>query len=188
MARKLRSNANHYLIGFEETEILGAKLPILRRALKVFLFFHQTEHLSIRESAKTVIKQVKEIWIKARIKTREDKHCIEKIEEHFKEWQRIKKSKGRTSQRQKGIENEFVRQLDMLFDIAHANALEQCKFEEDKLFLIAQRQSQRTGCIGPADETTFRKEKRRQERIEREDERKKRCIEQSSQSSEVQCK
>lgn len=59
-----------------------------------------------------------------------------------------------------------------MFDIAHAKALDNCKFDEDKEFLIAQRQADRTGSIGGMDRKTFQKEKRRTEWLEKEENRK----------------
>lgn len=187
MARKLRSDTDYYLIGFEEYDILGAKLPTLRQVLKVFFFHHHTERQSLRESSKLAVQKVKSIWSKSGIKTREDKHCIDKLEAHYKEWQNMKKSKGRKTLRQSEIENAFIQKLEILFDIAHAKAIENCKFEEDKEFLIAQRQADRTGSMGVFDKRTFQKEKRRKERIEKEEDRKKRHIELSSQSVIKQC-
>ena len=45
-----------------------------------------------------------------------------------------------------------------LFDIAHANALNMMKIEEDKDFLIAQRQKGRPGKMGNMDKNFVKKE------------------------------
>lgn len=187
MARKLRSDTDYYLIGSEQSDILGAKLPTLRQVLTVFLFHHHSENMSLRYSSKLTIEKVKLFWNKSGVKTREDNHCIEKIEADYREWQNIKKSKARKSQRQNEIVDAFVRKLDLMFDIAHAKAIENCKYVEDKEFLIAQRQAERTGSIGGMDRKTFQKEKRRTDRLEKEENRKKRHIELSSQSVNQQC-
>ena len=69
-------------------------------------------------------------------------------------------------------EKEFTEDLDNLFDIAHSNALNMIKSEEDKQFLINQRQRGRVGCFGSIDRKVIMKEKRSQERKDKEIKRK----------------
>lgn len=184
MHRILRSNNGHFLIGFEEKDIPSIKLPLLRQVLKPFLFHHCSNGLSIRESAKLVVKKVKEIWNRAHIDSREEKHCVDKLENHFKDWKNICKGKSRKTAAQTKRENHFTKQLDSLFDIAHSKALENCKHEEDRLFLIAQREEQHKGTMSGIDIITTRKKKRRAERLEKDAERKRR-YQITSQSTEV---
>lgn len=51
-----------------------------------------------------------------------------------------------------------------LFDIAHANVFDMMTIEEDKLFLISQRQKDRPGFMAGIDFEHAKKEKRREER------------------------
>jgi len=52
--------------------------------------------------------------------------------------------------------------LDNLFDIAHVDALERIKIEQDKIFL--QQQKGRLGCLAGVDKTLTGKEKRARQR------------------------
>lgn len=68
-------------------------------------------------------------------------------------------------------QKEFTNNLDNLFDIAHSNALQLIKIEEDKKFLLAQRQPGRIGCIGGIDKVLSEKENRSAKRRHAEAER-----------------
>lgn len=61
-----------------------------------------------------------------------------------------------------------MEKFDDLFDIAHGNALELIKIEEDKLFLINQRKKGRPGSMAHADYVLAAKEKRKTARQEKE--------------------
>ena len=63
-------------------------------------------------------------------------------------------------------EAKFVDVLDDLFDVAHADALQLIKIDEDREFLIAQREIGRRGCLGSIDMKLTRQEKRHQKREE----------------------
>jgi len=70
----------------------------------------------------------------------------------------------------KSRENNFKIDLDNLFDIAHADAFERMKIEEDKLFLMKQREPGRPGCLDGVDKKLTEKEDRsRQRRLEEEE-------------------
>ena len=69
--------------------------------------------------------------------------------------------------------------LDNLFDIAHADALERMKIEEDKMFLHRQREPGRLGCLAEVDKKKSEKEKRsRQRKVE--DKKRKKAVSTSS--------
>ncbi|KMQ83815.1 adenylate kinase 9-like protein [Lasius niger] len=63
--------------------------------------------------------------------------------------------------------------MEDLFDIAHANALEIIKIEEDRQFLISQRQKGRIGVIRGIDKKTAEKEERVLKHLSAEEERRK---------------
>lgn len=66
-------------------------------------------------------------------------------------------------------EEEFKSSLDNLFDIAHADALERIKIEEDKIFLQKQREPGRPGCLAGVDKKLTEKEERaRQKKLKEE--------------------
>lgn len=182
MSLNLRSNTEIYLIGFESEQILGAKLPTARQVLQTFFYNRRTVRLSLKASAKLVMEEVLVYWEKARIKTREFHHCKKKILDLHTKWEHLQKGSCRkTSEAQKKYEEQFIEDLDKLFDIAHADALNQMK-EEDAEFLINQRKPNREGSLAGVDIKTNAKEKRRAERLEKEYLRKKKYEEECERS------
>ena len=57
-----------------------------------------------------------------------------------------------------------MKSLDDLCDAAHADAMSIITNEEDKLFLVAQREKGRRGCLGPVDTELVKLEERRRKR------------------------
>ncbi|CAH0552503.1 unnamed protein product [Brassicogethes aeneus] len=179
MLKATRSNTKIYLIGSKKSEILGSKLPCNRQVLSTFFYYHRTLRKTIRDSSRAVIKEVKTFWSKARIPIREEQHAIAKLEKLHGSWNLLKKSSKRKSATQRLKEQNFIDTLEDLFDIAHADALTLIKIEEDRNFLIAQREKKRRGCIMGRDKVLHLKEckaeKRKKEyqlRCEREEQRK----------------
>lgn len=163
----LRSNTI-YLLGHEYGQILGSKLPSNKQVLCVFFYNHRSVKLSIRESARLTIKEASVFWSKAQIPTREEHHCIAKLEKLYNKWQNLQRSSKKKSDFQIQKEKDFIEQLPDLFDIAHANALEIMKNDIDRKFLISQRQKGRPGSLIGIDLTEIKKYKRKSERTERE--------------------
>ncbi|GBN83840.1 hypothetical protein AVEN_257962-1 [Araneus ventricosus] len=54
----------------------------------------------------------------------------------------------------------FISDLNNLFDIAHANALEIIKIEEDRKLLLSQREAGRRGCLMGVDMKLAKREER----------------------------
>ena len=155
-----RSKTQIWLLGHEEFEITGSKLPSYRQVLKVFFHYHKTLKKTIHESSRLVIKQVLQFWKKARIPTRLEKHAIQKLESLYDKWIKLKKNASRQTDTQKKKENEFIENLENLFDIAHMDALMIMKIKEDRDFLLAQREKGRKGCMGQVDMVLAAKETR----------------------------
>ena len=84
----------------------------------------------------------------------------------FQKWKGIKKNAGRQTKTQKQKEEDFKSMFENLFDIAHANALEKISIEEDKQFLMAQREPGRRGVVGPV-VISFKKKETEKERGKR---------------------
>ena len=68
------------------------------------------------------------------------KHILAKTEKLHDQYRALQKSKSRNSESQRGKEFTFKESLQDLFDIAHLNEMEMIKQNEDKEFLIAQRE------------------------------------------------
>ena len=124
------------------------------------------------------MEKVLVFWVKARIPVQRKQHCIEKVDKLFGRWKFLQKHKTRGGKSHEQGVLEFQQLLPRLFDIAHAQALELIKIQEDKDFLIAQRDSERHGCMGGADVALHGKEKRAENRRQLEQKRQKMHLEQ----------
>lgn len=153
-----------WLIGSTSASITGSKLPSNRQVLSRFLYSHLQQNETIQESARTSALELMVFWQKARIPTRQEYNIINKIKDLHNRWQNLKKLSGRKTETQTRKNEEFVHTLDDLFDVAHADALTIITNEEDKSFLIAQRETGRRGCLGPVDMKLAKVEERRRER------------------------
>ena len=84
-----------------------------------------------------------------------------------KEYKMLKKNKNnkvKRSETVKAKEQEWKNNLDQLFDIAHARALEDIGIAEDRAFLIAQREKGCRGKMGNVDKHLAKQEKKAYER------------------------
>lgn len=178
MSLKLRKDEHIFLIGSQETQILGSKLPSLKQVFQVFFFNLRTVKLNIRESANLVIRECIIFWEKARIPTRALQHCVNKLIKMYDNWRNLQKNAKVTGEIYRKKENEFILILDSLFDIAHSDALNIMKIDEDKQFLINQRLPGRPGCLSGVDKKETIKENRREIRKSTELNKQTRCCEQ----------
>ncbi|KAK2717035.1 hypothetical protein QYM36_007247 [Artemia franciscana] len=164
LANATRSRTELYLIGSSVSELRGSKLPSLRMALGFFLHLHFELNETIRHSSAAALTELAKFWRKARIPMRDHQNCQTKLEQAFEEWRLLKKNKARKSSTLQAREAAFVSRLEDLFDIAHADALNTMSIQEDKDFLLAQREKGRRGSMVGVDETLPCKEKRVSER------------------------
>lgn len=156
-----RKKTDVWLVGQTSSDFSQRKLPSKKEVLSVFFYYKNKQKQTVRESAHPTAKDVLDIWSKARIPTRLKKHVVEKVENMFKEWQNLKKNKENKAKRSDSLkerEDTWMRNLDELFDIAHADALEMINIEADRQFLLGQRQKGRVGKIGNIDRKQAKKE------------------------------
>lgn len=73
---------------------------------------------------------------------------------------RLEKNAKKTQDVFKQRQQKFTYNLYNLFDIAHADAFQLIKIEEDKIFLQHQRETGRVGYMGGVDKKLSDKEKR----------------------------
>ncbi|ESO06635.1 hypothetical protein HELRODRAFT_160824 [Helobdella robusta] len=143
MAESTRKKQDIYLLGqLLKTAILGNKLPA---------------------------KKVLPIWQRARIPTTQEYNAIKKLDDMFKLWQGLKKHSKRNSDAQRRQEQAFVHSRKDMFDIAHANAIELIQIQEDREFLLAQREPGRRGYMSGVDKNLALKEARSYERKRRQE-------------------
>lgn len=175
---KRKSREQIFLIGSENEQILGAKLPSNRQVLSVLFYNMRNVYNNIDESATLVAKEVFLFWEKSSIPVQKMCRVRSKIKKLHSDWRDLSKNKNRKSETQRQHEHSFTESLDDLFDIAHENAEQLIKSEETKQFLIAQRKHGREGCLLGNDQKLMQKEKRVAERLEKEEMRKRKYVEQ----------
>ncbi|KAK2575365.1 hypothetical protein KPH14_001258, partial [Odynerus spinipes] len=161
-----------FLIGLPSHQINGAKLPSNRQVLAVLFYGIREVKLTVSESANVVIRECIIFWEKARIPTKAFPNCVKKLVDLYHVWRELQKNCKKTQDTFKNRENNFKRGLENLFDIAHADAFERMKIEEDKVFLKKQREPGRPGYLGGVDKKLADKEERARQRRLDEEERK----------------
>ena len=105
-------------------------------------------------------------WEKARFLTQRNNCVAEKVIKLFTEWANLKKDKESKKKRSSQLnenENNFNKRLDNLFDVALKNALELIQIEEDRRFLLYQR-DERQGRMGTIDKKLFQKQIKKNEK------------------------
>lgn len=141
-----RKSTNIWLVGQTSSFLSQTKLLSKRDVLSIFFHYKNELNLNIREAAHCATNDVLLVLKKANIPTTLKNKVIDKSEGLIKEWQKLMKNKENKSERSEGLrknEEEWKMALEALFDIAHADALSMMKIEEDKEFLLAQRQKGR---------------------------------------------
>lgn len=160
-------------VGRVTHQIVGAKLPSKRQILQVFFFHMRVRKFSAKESRLLAAKEVLLFWEKARIPTQFISRCVDKLEKLYNTWDKLNKTTAeKAGEKQKRELELFVEELDNLFDIAHADALKTIKKQEDRDFLESQRKKGREGSMIGIDRTLAGKEQRKADRIEKEQQRK----------------
>jgi hypothetical protein len=134
-----RAKSYIYLIGDPLQKFDGRLLPTVREVLMVYFFNHKIDKLSQKAATQNVVREVCEIWSKARVPTAEERNIIFKLNNSLQIYRNICRNKGRHGAAQVAKEREFESSINQLFDIAHIQAMKLIKIEEDKLFLIDQR-------------------------------------------------
>lgn len=153
-----RSKQEVYLLGSALEDLYGSKLPSIGDVLRLYatkLKVAKTKH----EAAVSVIKDVQMFWEKARIPMRRSDHAVAQLEVLVQRWEGLKKNKARRTATQIANEEEFKEAFNDLFDVAHQEALQLIKIEEDKQFLLAQREKGRRGVMAGVDMSLTKKEK-----------------------------
>ncbi|CAI6372118.1 unnamed protein product [Macrosiphum euphorbiae] len=157
MCSKIRFNV--FLLGNECSQITGGKLPSIKQVLLVFSYNLQVVKINIRESPRLAVREIVIFWEKARIPVQEIQHCIYKLEKLYYEWRTVQKNSTKRTECQIKKEVVFTSKLDDLFDIAHANALNMLGVQEDRDFLLLQREKRRKGYMMGVDTKLFQAEK-----------------------------
>ena len=78
----------------------------------------------------------------------------------------LKKNRSRRTTTQLLKENDFVANMKSLFDVAHTDALTLITIQEDRDFLLAQREPGHRGYMGCVDQALVNLEARKAKRFE----------------------
>uniref|UniRef100_A0A2S2PN24 Uncharacterized protein n=1 Tax=Schizaphis graminum TaxID=13262 RepID=A0A2S2PN24_SCHGA len=143
----MSSREKLFLIGYMNHQIIGSKLPSRGDCLKVLFFNMRITKLNLNDSASLVIEECIVFWKKARIPTQVPHRFKDKLKKLYEEWKGILKNKNKTNQTLKQKEQLFGDSMNDLFDIAHQDALNMISIQEDKLFLVKQREKGRPGSM-----------------------------------------
>ena len=142
-AYNTRSASSIWLVGATNETFQTSKLPSRGDILKVLFYYHTDEAMSLKESIDKSVSLLLPIWEMARIPTKARNHVVEHVRKLHAEWQCLKKNINRSSATNLSNQEKFCERLDDLFDIAHQGAMSTIKIEEDRLFLVAQREKGR---------------------------------------------
>lgn len=161
-----------FLVGTINNQITGSKLPSKRNCLSVLYYNMRNVHLNLNSSALLTIDECLIYWKKARIPNQDRDNCAKKLKKLYEELRNLEKNKTKIGNLYRLRKRQFEETLDDLFDIAHSNAMNLIKIDEDKEFLSLQRQKGRVGCMLGRDVKLAEKEQKKATRIDAENKRK----------------
>ena len=159
-----------------EVWLVGQQLPILNQlncsnqlptsgqVLRRLFHDLKTKKLALSESCSNTVDEVIQIWQAANIPTTQKRNAVTKLKSLYDKYGLIHKNKGRRTDRQIEIEEDFISLLDKLFDVAHADCKDMIKIKEDWTFLEDQR-GPRKMMMTQEDLEFKRREERRQKRV-----------------------
>ena len=110
----------------------------------------KTKHEATSQTIHEVI-EVEPFGHKVRIPIRHRHHAIEQLERLISRWERPKKNKGRRTKTHISNEESLTYTFSNLCDIAHQDALVLITLEEDRAFLLAQREQDRKDAMAGVD-------------------------------------
>lgn len=165
MSVELRSSRKEiFLIGDVKHQITGSKLPSNGQVLAVLFYNIREVNLSVNESANLTIRECIIYWEKARIPTKSLPNCVKKLVVLYQVWRDLQKNAKKTQEAFKQRREEFLSNLNNLFDIAHADALQLININEDRVFLQRQREPGRPGHLAGVDKKLSEKEEKTRRR------------------------
>jgi len=153
-----------WLVGGTCEHFPTTKLPSRGDVLRVLFHHHNEMKMSLKDSVNKSASLLLPIWEMARIPTTGPNHVVERIHKLHGEWQGLKKNIRRSSATNLANQAKFQESLEDMFDVAHQDAMSIIKIEEDRLFLLAQREKGRRGKMAGVDRALTLKEERAMKR------------------------
>lgn len=164
-----------YLVGKEIHQPIGFKLASRRQVLGLLFFHIRSEGMKLHTGSLKVADELILFWREFNIPSQRNPRVAKNVEKLHNEWRNLHKSAVRGGSTHEENEKTFFDCLDDLFDIAHQDALSIIETQEDKYFLIAQRQKNRQGYMSNLDTSFVGIAKRRLEREQQSQERRERA-------------
>ena len=164
---KTRSSAGVWLIGKGTEELSGSHLPTNGDVLRLMMFYHVEKKLPVKAAAASAMAKVIEIWDRARIPYQRIDSGVRILMKLYDDYEKLIKNRKRNNDRDRANQEMFENHLIQLFDIATSDALATMKIEDDRQFLIKQRNSVLSCSMLGVDVLLARKEERKNAREER---------------------
>lgn len=165
----LRSDQDIFLVGKCASDILGSKLPSIKQVLQLLFYKIRVEHKTLFSSMKYSIGVTMEFWKRANIPTMHSTNCIRKLKKIYEKWRKMQRNCESACEKHRKQEHDFQDEIqNFIFDIATPDALETIKIKEDRDFLVLQRMRGRQGIMHGVDANFLKKEKRKEKRLEKE--------------------
>lgn len=151
-----------------QPDILGARLPSREQVLLFFLYQRQVLKKSVPDSVSATSEKLKSIWDKARLTTKTDVNIRRNVKKLFEEYNALKKDRKKTTEGAVLKQKIWKGDLVDLFDISSADVLERRDvLDEDKRFLLLQREDRTSSSMAGVDTIELAKEKRKKEAAEK---------------------
>ena len=131
MAQTRSSAEVVWLLGKGTDQLSGSHLPSNGDALRLLIFLHTDQKLSLKEAASSSVSHIIEMWQKARIPNQRIDSGVRILMKLYDYYVKLKKNRKRSNEQDKKNQEEFVSHLKRLFDIATGDALTTMKIEED---------------------------------------------------------
>jgi len=156
-----RSAAEVWLVGKPTEQLSTARLPSKGDVLRRLLFHHLEEHQEVKASVRATTVAVLEVWERARIPTQRIDAVERKLRKLYDEYLLLKKNRRTELESCRMKEDIFKGDLSDLFDLSSKNALEVMKNEEDKEFLLLQKEDTMSCSMAGVDKCLEAKETRK---------------------------
>ncbi|KAF0705549.1 Uncharacterized protein FWK35_00037982, partial [Aphis craccivora] len=159
-----RTSATVWLIGKSTETLSYSRLPSKGDVLKQFHFHHIEKLQTVKKSIRTTVETVLEIWERARIPTRRIDSVQRTLSKLVDEYNLLKKNRNNSLESCRMKEEVFKGDLVDIFDIAVKDALNIMKNEDDKIFLVMQREDTMSCSMAGIDKCLNDKEIRKRKR------------------------
>ena len=94
-----RKETDVWLVGQLSSTLSDTKLPSKKEVLALFFHYKQAAQKTVRDASHCTAEDVLEVWVKASIPTRLKKHVVTKVEDMFREWEKLRKNKENKAKR-----------------------------------------------------------------------------------------